>query len=80
MLECINLMIFSVSAAIKMSLKLTDMIGSPREAETKPKSGFPYSGNHSYPSLLSFHEKYKLFIFVPSILLLREFTEQHLVW
>lgn len=69
--ECINLMIFSVSAATKTSLKLTDMIGSPRGAETKPKSGFSCAGNHSYSSLISFHEKPKLFICVPSILLFR---------
>lgn len=77
MSEYINLMIFSESAATKMSLKLTDMIGSPRGAETKPKSGFSYSGNYSYSSLLSFHEKSKLFICVPRVLLFREFREQH---
>lgn len=32
--ECVAL-IFSVSAATKMSLKLTDVTGSPRGAETK---------------------------------------------
>lgn len=54
--ERIHLIIFSVLEVTKISLKLTDVTGSPRGPETKPKSGFLYSGNHSYSSLPSFNK------------------------
>lgn len=76
LLEPHHLIIFSVSAATKMSLKWTDIPGSPRSAQWKQKSGFLHCGNHSYCSLGLFPQKSKFFIGLQSIPLLCEPTEQ----
>lgn len=76
--ECINLIIFSVSAVTKIEIIRCDKF--TKRGWNQPKRWISILWKSFSPFLAFFSWKSKLFICLPSILLFRQFREQHPYW